>query len=111
LVSQENRENSTFTTPWGTFMYAKMPFGLINVGATFQRAMDLSFFGKVNQFIIIYLDDFTVFSESDAKHIKHLRKVFQRCRKFGISLNPKRNIVFQEGREIVSTHNFKRSYN
>jgi hypothetical protein len=38
-----DRENTTFTTPWGTFMYAKIPFGLMNAGATFQRAMDIAF--------------------------------------------------------------------
>jgi hypothetical protein len=35
-------EKTTFTTPWGTFMYAKMPFGLMNAGATFQCAMDIA---------------------------------------------------------------------
>jgi hypothetical protein len=35
-VMPKDREKTTFTTPWGTFMYAKMPFGLMNVGATFQ---------------------------------------------------------------------------
>ena len=39
----DDQENTTFTTPWGTFMYAKMPFGFMNVGATFQRAMDIAF--------------------------------------------------------------------
>ena len=42
-VLPEDQEKTTFTTPWGTFMYAKMSFGLMNVGATFQRAMDISF--------------------------------------------------------------------
>jgi hypothetical protein len=37
---------TTFTTPWGTFMYDKIAFGLINVGATFQRAMDIDFVGE-----------------------------------------------------------------
>jgi len=40
------KKKTTFTTPWGTFMYDKMPFGLTNVGATFQRAMDIAFVGK-----------------------------------------------------------------
>ena len=40
-VFPEDQEKTTFTTPWGTFMYAKMPFGLMNVGANFQRAMDI----------------------------------------------------------------------
>jgi hypothetical protein len=35
-VLPKDREKTTFTTPWGTFMYAKIPFGLMNVGATFQ---------------------------------------------------------------------------
>ena len=43
LVHHEDQEKTAFTTPWGTFMYAKMPFGLMNVGATFQRAMDITF--------------------------------------------------------------------
>jgi ribonuclease HI len=45
-VMPEDREKTAFTTPWGTFMYAKMPFGLMNAGATFQRAMDIAFIGE-----------------------------------------------------------------
>jgi hypothetical protein len=40
-VHPDDQEKTAFTTPWGTFMYSKMPFGLMNVGATFQRAMDI----------------------------------------------------------------------
>ena len=42
LVLPEDQLKIAFTTPWGTFMYVKMPFGLMNVGATFQRAMDIT---------------------------------------------------------------------
>jgi hypothetical protein len=45
-VMSKDREKTAFTTPWGTFMYAKMPFGLMNAGATFQRAMDIAFIGR-----------------------------------------------------------------
>jgi hypothetical protein len=45
-VLPEDREKTTFTTPWGTFMYAKIPFGLMNAGETFQRAMDIAFIGE-----------------------------------------------------------------
>ena len=45
-VMHEDREKATFTTPWGTFMYAKMTFGLMNVGATFQRAIDIACIGE-----------------------------------------------------------------
>ena len=43
LVSEEDRLKTTFKTKWGTFAYRRMPFGLINAGATFQRAMDIAF--------------------------------------------------------------------
>jgi hypothetical protein len=46
LVHLDDREKTTFTTPWGTFMYAKMPFGLMNAGDTFQRVMDIEFSRK-----------------------------------------------------------------
>lgn len=72
MADKEDRENTTFTTPWGTFMYARMPFGLTNARATFQRAMYTSFLGQVNKFLVTYLDDLTVFSNSDQKHLKHL---------------------------------------
>ena len=98
-VDTADREKTTLTTPWGTFMYARMPFRLTNVGATFQRAMDISFMGQVNKFVVVYLDDITVFSKSDQKHLKHLMKVFDRYRKFGISLNPKKSLfAVKEGK-------------
>ena len=43
LVAEEDRLKTTFRTKWGTFAYSRMPFGLINTGATFQRAMDIAF--------------------------------------------------------------------
>jgi hypothetical protein len=99
FVLPEDREKTTFTTPWGTFMYAKMPFGLMNAGATFQRAMDIDFIGEKDKFVVVYLDDITVFSKSDKEHCRHLRKVFLKCRKFGISLNPKKSLfALQEGK-------------
>ena len=61
LVHHDDRLKTTFTTPWGTFMYLKMPFGLMNAGATFQRAMDISFLEELGYSIIIYLDDITFF--------------------------------------------------
>jgi hypothetical protein len=43
MVHLDDREKMAFMTPWGTFMYAKMPFDLMNAGATFQREMDIEF--------------------------------------------------------------------
>ena len=75
-VHPDDQEKTSFTTPWGTFMYAKIPFGLMNVGATFQRAMDIGFVGLKDKFILIYLDDLTVYSNIYEKRLQHLKKVF-----------------------------------
>ena len=72
-------------------MYAKMPFGLMNVGTTFERAMDISFLGLNDKFILIYLDEIIVYSNSYEEHLQHLRRVFMKCGQFGISLNPKKS--------------------
>jgi hypothetical protein len=53
FVHLYERENITFTTPWGTFMYAKMQFGLMNT--------HISFVGEKDHFVVIYLDDITIF--------------------------------------------------
>jgi hypothetical protein len=91
VVNECDKEKTAFTTPWGTFMYDKMPFGLMNAGATFQRAMDIAFIGERDKFVVIYLDDLTIFSKSDEDHLIHLKKTFEKCRKFGLSLNPKKS--------------------
>ena len=49
LVAEEDRLKTTFRTKWGTFAYRRMPFGLINTGATFQRAMDIAFRGLIGE--------------------------------------------------------------
>ncbi|KAH9291168.1 hypothetical protein KI387_043635, partial [Taxus chinensis] len=92
LVRGEDRYKTTFTTKWGTYAYKRMPFGLSNAGATFQRAMDMAFRSLLNKCILVYLDDVTVFSKNSDEHLMHLRQTFQICRQFGISLNPKKSI-------------------
>ena len=72
-MHSDDREKTTFTTLRGTFMYDKMPFGLMNAGATFQRAMDIDFVGEKEKFVVIYLDDITMFYQSDEDNLKHLK--------------------------------------
>lgn len=52
---------TTFTASWGTFTYVKMPFGLMNARATFQRAVDLAFTDINYIFIVIYFNDLTIY--------------------------------------------------
>jgi hypothetical protein len=90
LVVEEDRPKTTFVTPWETYAYIHMPFGLKNVGATFQREMDHAFKYLIGKFMEDYQDDMTIHSKLREEHIKHLRQVFECCRMYGISLNPKK---------------------
>ena len=92
LVHLNDQEKKTFRMPWGTFMYAKMPFGLMNAGTTFQRAMDIYFSKEKEKTVVVYLDDITNFSKKEEDHLKHLEKILLKCRRFGISLNPTKTI-------------------
>ena len=70
----------------------------MNVGATFQRNMDIAFAKEIHEFLVIYLDDIIVFSKTDEDDLFHLKIVFEKCRKIGISLNPKKSIfALEEG--------------
>ena len=57
-------------------MYAKIPFGLMNAGATFQRAMNIAFSEENDKFVVIYLDDIIVYSKYDEQHLQHLKQNF-----------------------------------
>ena len=73
LVHLDDQEKTSFTTPWGTFMYAKMSFGIMNAGATFQRAIDIAFSEEKDRFVVIYLDDIILYFKSDQDHLKHIK--------------------------------------
>ena len=101
LMSPLDQLKTNFYTPWGTYAYRKMPFGLINTGATFHRAMDITFWGLINQSVVVYLDDVTVFSKNKEDHLAHLWSILQRCHKYSISLNPKKSIFAVEQGKLL----------
>jgi hypothetical protein len=86
-IKLKDQHKTFFIFPWGTFAYRKMPFGLKNVGATFQRAMSYAFH-DITRIVEAYLDDLTAYSKQRADHPSHLRAIFDRCRKYKIRLNP-----------------------
>jgi hypothetical protein len=68
MLHPDDQEKTVFTTTWGTFMYAKIPFGIMNVEENFKRDMDIAFADEKDKFIFIYLDDIIVYSVSNEEH-------------------------------------------
>ncbi|CAN6543874.1 unnamed protein product [Malus baccata var. baccata] len=86
-VALEDQEKTTFTCPFGTFTYRRMPFGLCNVPATFQRCMMSIFTGLVEHVVKVFMDDFSVFGDSFDQCLQNLSLVLERCIKTNLVLN------------------------
>jgi hypothetical protein len=87
-MAPEDMEKTSFITPWGTFCYRVMPFGLKNAVATYQRAMTTLFHDMMHKEIEVYVDDMIAKSRTEEEHVEHLLKLFQRLRKYRLRLNP-----------------------
>ena len=88
LMDEEDAEKTAFITPWGVYHYRVMPFGLKNAGATYMRAMTTIFHDMIHKEIEVYVDDVIIKSRESSDHLTHLRKFFERLRRYNLKLNP-----------------------
>ncbi|KAM1602333.1 hypothetical protein ACFX1Z_029062 [Malus domestica] len=87
MIAPDDQEKTTFTCPFGTFAYGRMPFGLCNAPATFQRCMVSIFSDYVEKIIKVFMDDFSVFGESFDNCLDNLTVILKRCVKTNLVLN------------------------
>ena len=86
-IAPEDQEKTTFTCPFGTFAYRRMPFGLCNAPATFQRCMVSIFSDYVENIIEVFMDDFSVYGDSFDRCLENLALVLKRCMETNLVLN------------------------
>nr|GEY25794.1 reverse transcriptase domain-containing protein [Tanacetum cinerariifolium] len=79
LIDPKDQEKTTFTCPYGTFAYKRMPFGLCNAPGTFQRCMMAIFHSMIEQTMEVFMDDFSVFGNSFSTCLTNLEKMLKRC--------------------------------
>ncbi|KAM1690652.1 hypothetical protein ACFXTN_029539 [Malus domestica] len=87
FIAPDDQEKTTFTCPFGTFAYRRMPFGLCNAPATFQRCMVSIFSDYVERIIEIFMDDFSVFGNSFNNCLDNLTLILKRCVETNLVLN------------------------
>ncbi|XP_045797211.1 uncharacterized protein LOC123891391 [Trifolium pratense] len=102
-IAPEDQEKTTFTCPFGTFAYRRMPFGLCNAPGTFQRCMISIFSDFIENCMEVFMDDFTVYGASFDACLTSLNLVLSRCIETNLVLNfEKCHFMVQQG--IVLGH-------
>ncbi|XP_050914840.1 uncharacterized protein LOC127129757, partial [Lathyrus oleraceus] len=86
-VDPADHEKTAFTCPFGIFAYRKMPFGLCNAPATFQRCVQAIFADLIEKTVEVFMDDFSVFGGSFSLCLDNLETVLERCVKTNLVLN------------------------
>nr|GFB96162.1 reverse transcriptase domain-containing protein [Tanacetum cinerariifolium] len=86
-IDPKDQENTTFTCPYGTFAYRRMPFGLCNAPGTFQRCMMAIFHDMIEKTMEVFMDEFLVFENSFQTCLSHLEKMLKRCEDTNLCLN------------------------
>ena len=83
-VREEDKEKTTFLSPWGKYHFNRMPFGLRNAPATFQRLMNTVLAGQ-EEYSAAYIDDIVIYSNTWSEHLKHIQEVL---RLYGLTVKP-----------------------
>lgn len=96
-MNEKDKEKTTFATREGLYQFIRMPFGLCNAPATFQRMMNNVLRGLVGRFVLVYIDDIIIYSWDFASHVQHLGIVLERLREANLQAKPSKcKIAFHE---------------
>ena len=86
-IAPEDQEKTTFTSPYGTFAFRRMPFGLCNAPSTFQRCMMSMFSDLAKEVMEIFMDEFTVYGSSFKHCLQNLGTVLHKFQDKNLALN------------------------
>ena len=75
-IVERDELKTTCVIRYGSYEFLVMPFGLTNAATTFCMLMNKIFHPYLDKFIVVYLDDIIVYSNTLEEHVEHLRKIF-----------------------------------
>ena len=109
-MKEEDQEKTSFVTSQGLFCYKVMPFGLKNVGATYQRLMNRMFAHQLGRNVQVYVDDMLVKSVRENDHLCDLQKTFNTPSIVQHEAEPKQVRVWGDSREILGLYGVPKRY-
>lgn len=86
MVNKEDRQKTAFSTPQGHYEYVRMPFGLKNAPATFQRLMNSVLREFINKICVVYLDDILIFSTTLEEHVNSIKRILQKLKEVNLKI-------------------------
>jgi len=87
-MAEDSISKTAFTCHLGLYEFTRLPFGLTNAPAIFQRAMTKVLSGLIGKTCMCYIDDIVIYSKTPEEHAKHLQQVLERLRQAGLQLKP-----------------------
>jgi len=94
-IKKGDEYKTAFRTRYGLYEWTVMPFGLCNAPSTFQRLMNSIFRDVIDKFLIVYIDDILIYSNTLEEHIRHIRFVLNRLRKHQLQAHPLKSLFLQ----------------
>ena len=99
-VAEKDIPKTAFNTRYGKYEFLVMPFGLTNAPATFQTLMNSILRPYIDKFVLVYLDDILVYSNSEEEHLEHLRLVFEILHQHSLYARPEKCVFNQSNVEF-----------
>jgi hypothetical protein len=100
-INDTDTDKTTFVTRYGSYKFLVMPFGLTNAPSVFMQLMNSVLAEYIDEFVIVFIDDILIYSNSEAEHTQHVRLVLDKLREHQLHANMAKCSFYQSSIEFL----------